>query len=111
QALGNLVSNAVKHTQQGRITIRTRRHGDVVQIAINDTGPGILEDQLQLIFVPFVQLDAHSRGVGLGLDIALQLVRLHGGEIRAESIVGQGSTFTVELPVQSAQSRDDVTDD
>ncbi len=106
QALGNLVSNAVKHTQQGRITIRTRRRGGVVQIAINDTGPGIPEDQLQLIFVPFVQLDAHSRGVGLGLDIALQLVRLHGGEIRVESIVGQGSTFTVELPEQPAQSRD-----
>jgi signal transduction histidine kinase len=109
QALGNLVSNAVKHTQQGRIIIRTRQRGDVVQIAISDTGPGIAEEQLQLIFVPFVQLDAHSRGVGLGLDIALQLVRLHGGEIRVESTVGQGSTFTIELPVQSTPPDHDTS--
>lgn len=99
QALGNLVSNAVKHTQRGTITIRTRQRGESLLIAVQDTGPGIPEEQQQLIFVPFVQLDVHQRGVGLGLDIALQLVRLHGGDIVLESAAGEGCTFTIALPL------------
>ena len=98
QVVGNLVSNAAKHTRQGEICVITRSRGDRVQVAVRDTGPGIPEEQQALIFVPFVQIDARSTGVGLGLDIALQLVRLHGGTIQLQSVVGQGSTFTVELP-------------
>ncbi len=104
QALGNLVSNAVKHTQQGAITIRTRPRGEVLLVAVQDTGPGIPEEQQQLIFVPFVQLDVHQRGVGLGLDIALQLVRLHGGDITLVSAAGEGCTFTVSLPLDAGES-------
>jgi signal transduction histidine kinase len=99
QALGNLVVNAIKHTTQGSITISTRQHASAILIAVTDTGQGIPEDRQKLIFVPFVQLDSHSAGVGLGLDIALQLVRLHGGDIHLQSAIGQGSTFTIELPV------------
>jgi signal transduction histidine kinase len=98
QALGNLVSNAVKFTEQGEIVIRTYSHGKSICIAVTDTGPGIPDDQQKLIFVPFVRLDHKTPGVGLGLDIALQLVRLHGGDIRLYSVLGQGSTFTIELP-------------
>lgn len=99
QALGNLVVNAIKHTAQGSITISTRQHATAIWVAVTDTGKGIPEDRQKLIFVPFVQLDSHSAGVGLGLDIALQLIRLHGGDIHLQSILGQGSTFTIELPV------------
>jgi signal transduction histidine kinase len=99
QALGNLVSNAIKHTTQGRIIVRSAQRGSTILISVSDTGPGIPEEQQKLIFVPFVQLDHRTPGVGLGLDIALQLVQLHGGTIQLQSIVGQGSTFTIELPI------------
>jgi signal transduction histidine kinase len=101
QAVGNLVANAIKHTAQGQITLSTARHGPAILIAIKDTGVGIPEDQQDLIFLPFVQLDHRSAGVGLGLDIARQLVRLHGGDIYLQSTPGQGSTFTIQLPISN----------
>jgi signal transduction histidine kinase len=103
QVVGNLVANAIKHTPQGTITITTRQRGASLLISVADTGSGIPEDRQKLIFVPFVQLDSHSAGVGLGLDIALQLVRLHGGDIHLQSTTGQGSTFTTELPISPPQ--------
>ncbi|MBN1681611.1 MAG: HAMP domain-containing histidine kinase [Anaerolineae bacterium] len=98
QALGNLMANAVKHTAQGHITIVSRQQGTAVIVDVIDTGPGIPEDQQELIFVPFVQVDGRSPGVGLGLDIARQLALLHGGEIHLTSETGQGSAFSLELP-------------
>ncbi|MEM6281869.1 MAG: HAMP domain-containing sensor histidine kinase [Chloroflexota bacterium] len=98
QAVGNLVTNAVKHTSSGSITVRTRHNQDTVTIDVIDTGTGISEEAQRLIFVPFVQMDTRQAGVGLGLDIALQLVRLHGGDIHLESTPGKGSCFTIELP-------------
>ncbi len=99
QAFGNLVANAIKHTSHGNITITTQLRDNSLFISVTDTGSGIPEDRQKLIFVPFVQLDSYSAGVGLGLDIALQLVRLHGGDIHLSSIPGQGSTFNIELPI------------
>lgn len=101
QAIGNLTSNAIKHTTAGQITVRTRTNNQSVFVDVIDTGKGISDEQQQLIFVPFVQLDVRQSGVGLGLDIALQLVRLHGGDIHLHSVLGQGSTFTIELPIHS----------
>ncbi len=99
QAIGNLLSNAVKYTETGAVGIRTRREEDkCIVIEVWDTGVGIPEAQQQLIFTPFVQLDARRLGVGLGLDIARQLVRLHSGDIHVQSVTGQGSTFRVALP-------------
>ena len=98
QAIANLVANAVKYTERGEIAISTRMEGKLVAIAIRDTGIGISEEQKELVFVPFVQLNQRQIGVGLGLDIALQLVRLHGGDISLTSQPGQGSTFTIRLP-------------
>ncbi len=100
QAVANLVVNAVKYTERGAITIMTCRDGDYVEIAIRDTGVGIAEAQQSLVFLPFVQLNQRQMGVGLGLDIALQLVRLHGGDIVLTSQPGQGSTFTIRMPIQ-----------
>ncbi|MEM6528221.1 MAG: HAMP domain-containing sensor histidine kinase [Chloroflexota bacterium] len=98
QAVGNLVTNAVKHTSSGSVTVRTRHNQDTVTIDVIDTGTGISEEAQRLIFVPFVQMDTRQAGVGLGLDIALQLIRLHGGDIHLESTPGKGSCFTIELP-------------
>lgn len=106
QILGNLVSNAIKHTEQGEICIKGAQHGPMLEIAVRDTGAGIPEDQQAIIFVPFVRLNDRTAGVGLGLDIALQLARLHGGDIRLHSVVGQGSTFTVELPIKRIMLND-----
>jgi signal transduction histidine kinase len=102
QVIRNLVGNAAKYTPRGQITLTTARHGAWIQVAVSDTGPGIPEEQRALVFVPFVKLDGRSAGVGLGLDIARQLARLHGGDIRLESVVGQGSTFMLEIPAQVA---------
>lgn len=104
QAVANLVANAVKHTERGTITIATQQRDSRLCISVTDTGRGIPEDQQKLIFVPFVQLDNRSAGVGLGLDIAAQLIKLHGGEIHLDSTVGQGSTFTIELPTRPNDS-------
>ncbi len=98
QAVANLVSNAVKYTERGEIMITTGQEGDRIRIDIRDTGIGIPETQQALVFVPFVQLNPRQIGVGLGLDIALQLVRLHGGDITLTSQPGQGSTFTITMP-------------
>ncbi len=104
QIIRNLVGNAAKYTAQGEIAITTalkaEQHGTSILVAVCDTGPGIPVDQQTMVFVPFVKLDGRSAGVGLGLDIARQLARLHGGDITLESTVGRGSTFTLELPAQ-----------
>jgi signal transduction histidine kinase len=99
QIVRNLLGNALKYTPSGEIVLRTAQRANRIEIAISDTGPGIPEEQQSLVFVPFVKLDNRSAGVGLGLDIAQQLAKLHGGEIRLESAPGRGSTFTLELPV------------
>lgn len=99
QAVGNLVSNAIKYTSRGEIHLRTYKQGDSIAVEIKDTGVGISDNDQKLIFVPFVQLDNRRIGVGLGLDIALQLIRLHGGSIHVQSTPGQGSTFAIYLPV------------
>lgn len=106
QVVRNLVSNAAKYTAQGEIKIQTAlkagQHGSAILVAVSDTGPGIPADQHAMVFVPFVKLDGRSAGIGLGLDIARQLALLHGGDIHLSSVVGQGSTFTLEIPVQAA---------
>jgi PAS domain S-box-containing protein len=104
QILINLLGNASKFTPaEGRVSVRWWADGDRVRIAIADTGRGIPADRLSQIFEPFVQvnqaIDARKqKGMGLGLAISRELARAMGGEISVESVVGQGSTFTVSLP-------------
>ncbi len=100
QVLSNLVGNALKFTPEGgRIGIGATVHGGTVRFTVSDTGNGIPADQLPLIFGRFYQARSDKRGLGLGLSIAKGIVEAHGGEIWAESVVGQGSTFGVDLPV------------
>jgi two-component system, NtrC family, sensor kinase len=94
----NLMANAVHATKiQGEITVRSwNAHGQIF-VSFSDTGCGIPEHQLSRIFEPFFTTKEAGRGTGLGLSISNEIVRNHGGEIRVDSEVGQGSTFTVSI--------------
>lgn len=104
QILLNLLSNAVKFTDRGQVTLRVRFFPPArLRFEVRDSGIGISKDQLETIFEPFEQVGDMRRrlgGTGLGLAISRQFVRLMGSEIRVESCVGQGSTFSFELGVQ-----------
>ncbi|MBC7235063.1 MAG: hybrid sensor histidine kinase/response regulator, partial [Chloroflexi bacterium] len=103
QVLINLLNNAIRFTDEGSITVRAYRQADEVVVAVTDTGVGIPEDQLSVIFEQFGQatgpVTSGRGGIGLGLAICRQFVRLHGGRIEAESQVGVGSTFRFYLPI------------
>jgi PAS domain S-box-containing protein len=103
QILLNLLANAVKFTEaNGSIVISSEARDDRVFVSVTDTGVGIPADKLEVIFEPFVQvgrsLTSAHEGTGLGLAISRDLARAMGGELRAESTVGRGSTFTLSLP-------------
>jgi PAS domain S-box-containing protein len=103
QVLANLLSNAWKFTPPGgTVAVGWEATDDDVRVHVRDTGPGIPERNLETIFEPFVQLHTGFRrkveGTGLGLSISRELARGMGGEVRASSAVGEGSTFTLILP-------------
>ncbi len=107
QVIGNLVANAIQYTPEGgRIRVSAGREADQVWISVEDTGIGITEEERQKIFEPLYR-GARARrfpqGMGLGLSIALDIVRLHGGDLQVSSEVGRGSRFTVYLPVENHQ--------
>ncbi len=103
QIVQNLVSNAVKFTAFGSITVVGRRAADGVRISVTDTGIGISDEGRAALFTEFSQVDqANTRrfgGTGLGLAIVRNLARLMGGEIEVESRLGEGARFTVTLPL------------
>lgn len=106
QILYNLLSNAVKFTPTGgAISLAVDRDGDRrIRLNVRDTGPGIAESQREAIFEKFHQLDSSQTrehaGTGLGLAITRELVQMLGGTIELESIVGEGASFVVKLPIQ-----------
>jgi signal transduction histidine kinase len=102
QVLLNLISNAIKFTHKGTITVSVKNQGQQVQFAVIDTGPGIPLEKQDLIFKPFVQAengDRQLQGTGLGLPISRSLIRAHGGELWVDSERGEGSAFFFTLPV------------
>ncbi|MGV7207745.1 MHYT domain-containing protein [Oxalobacteraceae bacterium A2-2] len=107
QILGNLLDNAIKFTASGGVTLRAWAAQGQLQLAVQDTGIGIAPGRLEAIFDPFTQADSSMArrygGTGLGTTISRQLVGLMGGRIWAESVVGEGSTFRVSLPLQPAR--------
>ena len=123
QIITNLVGNAIKFTERGRITVtveclnkarcldKTDQQASLI-LGVRDTGIGIEADKLELIFEKFTQADGSMTrrygGTGLGLTIVKQLVSVMGGEIDVESRVGVGTAFTVALSLPLAQATDEV---
>jgi len=107
----NLMSNAVKFTDAGKISIAMEPDHDQVIIRVTDTGCGIDPADMEQVFEKFTQVDSSStraaEGTGLGLAITKKLVELHGGKIGVESILGKGSTFWFSLPLAASDSLDD----
>jgi HAMP domain-containing protein/CheY-like chemotaxis protein/signal transduction histidine kinase len=101
QVLKNLLSNAFKFTEKGSVRLAIGPEGDGIAFAVSDTGVGIPEDKLRLIFEAFQQADGTTSrrygGTGLGLSISREIARLLGGEIKVRSTAGEGSTFTLVL--------------
>lgn len=116
QILNNLISNALKFTEAGTVTLNVeaqKKDGDnmMIRITVSDTGIGIPQDKQTKVFAKFQQADSSTSrkygGTGLGLAITKDLAMLMGGNITLESEEGKGSTFTVTLPVKSAQKPDE----
>ncbi|MDR6626495.1 ATP-binding protein [Caulobacter segnis] len=112
QVLNNLLSNALKFTARGEITVSPRAEIEgsrvLLSIEVNDTGPGIPEASLARLFTPFEQLDdaiaRHHGGSGLGLVISRELARLMGGDLTASSTPGQGARFTLRAKLDIADA-------
>ena len=103
QVLLNLLDNAIKYNQEkGSVTVSAREQGDVIHVAVCDTGVGIPEKDLNRIFERFYRVDkARSRelgGTGLGLSIVKHIVQEHKGQVAVESVIGRGSTFSFTVP-------------
>ncbi|MEO8065193.1 MAG: ATP-binding protein [Pseudomonadota bacterium] len=103
QALRNLISNAIKYTARGTVEIRCTRHESRLRVEVRDSGVGIGPDQLPFIFDEFYQVgvspNSSRDGYGLGLSIVQRISKLLSMPVKVQSTVGQGSTFSIELPV------------
>ncbi len=114
QILMNLLNNAIKFTQQGSVTVRVAPMplpefaepatlSMTLQFSVEDTGAGIAPEDLEAVFVPFLQTEIGKRsqeGTGLGLPISRKFVQLMGGELQVQSVVGRGSTFAFAIPAR-----------
>ncbi|MBL8095475.1 MAG: GAF domain-containing protein [Anaerolineales bacterium] len=102
----NLLANARDAFEgaAGSVSVHTRLAGEVVQVHVRDTGPGIAEDKLVKIFQPFFTTKKRGKGTGLGLAFVRRIVEAHRGRITVASTVGQGTTFTVVLPINGHSS-------
>lgn len=106
QVMINLVNNAIKFTERGKISIHVERNLEEAKITVHDTGIGIPPDKLEAVFQEFTQVDSSTTrkagGTGLGLPISRKLIEMHGGRLWAEStgVAGEGSTFIVIIPLE-----------
>ncbi|HEX2948405.1 MAG TPA: ATP-binding protein [Armatimonadota bacterium] len=104
QVVDNILNNALKFTDPGgKIFLTLTKHNDGVELRIHDTGRGVAAELLPNIFQPFIQSERDERfgGLGLGLALVKGIIELHGGQVRAESTVGQGFTAIINLPLQT----------
>jgi signal transduction histidine kinase len=110
----NLISNALKFTQEGSVTVRLREDEAAVHVEVEDTGPGIAPQDIPVIFDRFAQADSTGTrrfgGSGIGLALVKETVDLHSGQIGVTSEVGKGSTFHVTLPKGTSHIREDLKD-
>lgn len=95
-AVTNLVSNAIKYTREGKIILEGKKEGSSIKISVTDTGPGISQEEIKLIFKPYYQgkiSRTKEVGMGLGLSIVKDIIEAHGSKIEVKSELGKGSTF------------------
>jgi signal transduction histidine kinase len=108
QMIVNLLSNAVKFTDRGRIILSGDQRGDQLIITVEDTGIGISSDHFERIFEPFWQVEQKATrragGTGLGLTVTRRLAMLLGGDVTVKSTSGEGTTFTICLPIRASES-------
>jgi polar amino acid transport system substrate-binding protein len=106
QILINLLNNAVKFTERGEVGLSVEQNADWVRVHVSDTGIGMRQEDLAVIFQPFRQIDLgagrNREGTGLGLAICVRLAAMMGGKIQASSVLGEGSRFTLNLPLAKA---------
>ena len=104
QIILNILSNAIKFTHQGKISLKCEKEDDLIKITIEDSGIGIKKDDQNLLFKPFSQinqgLNRNYEGTGLGLSICKNLINMMGGEIKVESVFGKGSRFSFKIPIE-----------
>jgi two-component system, OmpR family, sensor kinase len=105
QLVTNLAENAIKFTDAGAVTLELRQRNGFAELGVHDTGRGIPAESLPHIFERFYRADParsrHVEGTGLGLAVVNNIVRVHGGTIRVESLQARGATFTVDLPLEA----------
>ena len=108
QMIVNLLSNAVKFTDRGRIILSADQRGDQLIITVEDTGIGISSDHFERIFEPFWQVEQKATrragGTGLGLTVTRRLAMLLGGDVTVKSTPGEGTTFTICLPIRAGEA-------
>jgi two-component system NtrC family sensor kinase len=98
----NLILNATEATQsktERSVSVSTAKGDGVVLLQVSDNGEGILPENLAKIFNPFFTTKPEGKGVGLGLAVSYGIIEAHGGDIEVKSTVGEGTTFTVSLPL------------
>ena len=98
RVLTNLISNAIKFTEQGFVKIMANQDEKFYTISVQDSGIGLSEQQIKGLFQKYHQVDSAKPGFGLGLFISRQFVQAHGGTLEVSSTPGQGSTFKIALP-------------
>ncbi|MFO0549406.1 MAG: ATP-binding protein [Polyangiaceae bacterium] len=115
KTVANLLSNAFKFTERGRVSVELRAAGERVELVVRDTGIGIPADHLPRIFERFHRVEGAPgrsiEGTGIGLALVREFVKLHRGDITVESTVGQGSTFIVSLPRSSAHVPKEIVEE
>lgn len=103
QILRNFIANALKFTTRGEVRVTARAEGEIAVFRVRDSGIGIPQEQIGTLFSDFTQLSSplhkRYRGSGLGLSLSRKLATLLGGEVGAESVLGEGSTFWVRIPI------------
>lgn len=114
QVMWNIIGNAIKFTEKGHVSLNMQMRNSNLLISIEDTGIGIKEENIPIVFEQFRQIDGNLNrsvgGTGLGMPITKKLIELHGGDIWIESTVGKGSTFWFTIPnVQHARRRRDTS--
>jgi signal transduction histidine kinase len=111
QVFDNLLTNASKYAPGSEVIIRLVQEEECALITVQDNGPGIAPEHLELLFKRFYRVpikEATIRGTGLGLFICRQIIRAHGGQIWAESTLGEGTTFFIKLPLNQVQVERDL---